>query len=217
VVIVAWTASKGAMIGLAAGMFAAYWFVLRKSSRGLGGKAGWLIVFAVVFGVLGTYFATTYVGERIRDFLETLQSGHGVRSDEIRQRLLLGSIEVFFENPIFGVGYGCVGLLLRPGGYISPHNTLTAMAACTGLPGWLLFFGPWLVAINRIRRLSKLSIPMTDYKLALTGWILFAMLGFWTLVTELQKFKPFWVCFAGLVAYLAWVERTYHQTTEAQE
>lgn len=217
VVIIAWTASKGALLGLAAGGAAAYWFVLRKSSQGVGSKAGWLLVMVICFGSVGAYYAGTYVGERFADFVSTMRTGVGVRSDLARQALLMRSFEIFIQNPVLGVGYGCAGLFMRATDYMSPHNTLIAVAANTGVPGWLLFFGSWWVIVNRLRRIGKLPVPLADYRIALTGWMFLAMWSVWTLNSELPKDKLFWICFAGLVAYLAWIERTYRTSFPGEQ
>ncbi len=220
IVVVGWTASKGALLGLAAGTVGAYWFVLRKSSRGWGGKIGWLILIAAFFGGMAAYFATTYVGERMQAFFETVQTGRGDRSDRFRLQLLVNSFEILADNPFFGVGFGCSSLVVSTGeSFRSGHNTIGTIGAETGVLGWLLFFGAWFAVMNRLRRIGKFPIPLTDYKLAMAGWVLFVMLGVWTFVGEMAKFKPFWICFAGLTAYLAWVERTWreHQEPAASE
>lgn len=213
VIVVGWTGSKQNIIALFLGAVCAYWFVLRRSSRGLGARTAWLVAISIVMIAMVAYFGTTYGGERVKELLES-QGGLAEHSDQTRLDLLTASFKAFIQNPIFGVGYGGVGSVIYGRGYKSPHNTIVSMAANTGLPGWLMFFGAWLVAINRLRRVGKLALPPVDYRLAMSGWVLFAMFGFWTLTGELQKFKPFWVCFAGLVAYLLWIERMLQRDSE---
>lgn len=209
VVVIVLTGSKQSLIALFLAALAGYWFVLRRSSRGIGGKIGWLVVIALGLGVTVVALSGTFISERMESFTRVFTQGSGSRSDTTRLTLLLRGLHRFAENPVTGAGYRCGGFGFGRGGYMNLHNTITAVAAETGLPGWLFFFGAWFILLKRLRRVSRLPLPLADFKLAASVWLLPIMFGLWTFTSELTQIKHFWMCIAGAIGYLAWVERTW--------
>ncbi|MCY2926559.1 MAG: hypothetical protein NT031_14190, partial [Planctomycetota bacterium] len=91
----------------------------------------------------------------------------------------------------------------------SPHNTIGAIGAYAGLPGWLLFFGALFMGVVRLRRVSKLPIPEADFRIVLAGWGFYLMQIVWIFTDELIFVKHFWLLFAANIGYMNWLERTY--------
>jgi len=207
VVIIGFTGSRQAMIGLFLMICAAWWFVLRKTSSKVMGKAVWLIVIGLVLGGAILFMSTTAHWKR----METVLKG-GIRSEtsmSARASFMRTSFETVMKKPLFGVGYDCVGFVI--GGYRlrSPHNTILGVASNTGIPGWLFFFGAWGMGLWRLRRVSNLPLPRVDRTLVLCIWLLQACLLLWSATTTLPSYKPFWVVLPVCLGYLVWLERTY--------
>lgn len=210
VVIVGATGSKQGMLALFLGVIATYWFVLRKISRSAGSSMLWLVLIVVVMGLIVAYLSTTFYWERIEKFFGFTEGGRHERSDEKRLEFMLTSISTAIHNPLMGVGYDCVKLVI--GNILketNPHNTIASLAANTGFVGWGLFFGAWLSAVLRMRKASKLPLPREVRVLLLSGWVMHTMLGLWSFTAFLPAFKPFWACMAANVAYSLWVEKTF--------
>lgn len=207
VAIIGLTGSRQAMIGLFLMIGAAWWFVLRRTSTRLAAKAAWLMVIGLVLGGAVLFMSTTTHWKR----MEVVLKG-GIQSEtsmSARASFMRTSFDTVMRKPLFGVGYDCVGFYI--GGYKlrSPHNTILGVAANTGIPGWLFFFGAWGVGSWRLHRVSRLPLPQVDRTLVLSIWLLQACLVLWSATTTLLSYKPFWVAFPVCLGYLVWLERTY--------
>jgi len=207
-VVVGWTGSRQSMLGLIVIMASTYWFFLRKSVRGIPLKILVFIMMICAFALLLVFLTKTPFWHRLAKIAEP---GGMTEAGSAGSRLyyMIESLRTVAKHPFKGVGYGCMTIVLVGK---STHNAILGMLANTGIIGWFLFFGSLFVAMLRLRRIQKMPIPRLDWNLALVGWVLYTLLFFWSALTELHLYKPFWACFAANVGYMIWVERTYHSS-----
>ena len=207
VVIVGLSGSRQGFASLFLMIVATYWFVLRKTSTRASTKMVWLILIGLILGGVGLYMTTTAHWRRVTVVLEKGVKGEG--SLAARSSFMNISFRTIGKHPVFGVGYDCVAFVI--GGYrlTSPHNTIMGVAANTGIPGWLLFFGGWGVLLWRTHRVSLLPLPPTDRVLVLCMWLVQGSLLLWSSATTLLNFKPFFAVTGAALGYLVWLERTY--------
>ena len=209
VVVIGATGSRQAMVGIALLGLSTYWFLLRKTSQGMGQKTAWLIVMAGLVLCAILYLTTTAHWERMARLFEEEKGVDTESSAQARKQYLIGSWTVALKNPLLGVGYDCMSLSLGQSGMHSPHNSILGVAGNTGFIGWMLFFGAWGLIFRRMHRLGKFTLPAPDRVILLSGWLLELLLLFWSFVTVLTNYKPFWVLQGAYLGYLIYLERTY--------
>jgi hypothetical protein len=210
IMVVAATASRQAIVALFLMILTIYWFVLRKISTSYARKLGWLIVIGGLLGCTLFYMSQTAAWHRMEFLLGTQESSKRATSIEARASFFATSLETIAENPLIGVGYNCVGLVIGGLALKSSHNSIAGVAADTGLVGWSFFFGAWLVLLIRLHKVGKLPLPRSDRVLVLSMWLAHAAWGLWSLTTVVVNYKPFWAVLGVSLSYLVWLERTYH-------
>lgn len=91
---------------------------------------------------LSAFYAIDYFdfGARLTERMNTLRDG-GTGSDYLRRDMILHGLDLFLENPFFGVSVHKLGDLLgqamRSSGQLSSHNLFIDLLAGTGLVGTL--------------------------------------------------------------------------------
>ena len=121
-----------------------------------------------------------------------------IGSSEGRELLLVQSINMTFEHPIFGVGPGVFAAAswderkrsgINPGNAMVSHNTYTQISSETGIPGFLFFIGALLLSLKytlsdyrAIRRvdsdLAKSDLYMLASISAIAAGIFFLSVGY---------------------------------------
>ncbi len=127
---------------------------------------------------------------------------------DYRITALLGSIELIFTHPLFGVG--TFEQLMRAQGLL-PHQAMVFWSVTYGLPAGicctlLLWFGMAATFASRRRLYAHLPYRQTALCLLL-GWVVCAM----ALTNNMSAGMFGWVCLA--IAALAWVHAIPHAVT----
>lgn len=108
-----------------------------------------------------------------------------IASSEERKALLIQSIQMTFQNPIFGVGPGVFSYASWDqrkeesgvGGLAQvTHNTYTQISSETGIPGFLLFAATMVMVLKSAFSAYR-ALKDTDPVMAKTGSYLFSMLA----------------------------------------
>ncbi len=172
------TGSRGAVVTL--GLLAITLFFVAS----LANKAKLALV------VLGTIFIVVpFIPSSVRTRLGSLVGGQddvsAASSSTSRLDLLLESLRVTAQHPVFGVGIGvyseAVGGMAAKEGVFKPkqqvpHNTFTTISAETGIPGALFYIASLFSAgagVVRARRIARSMPGMSDLALQ-AGCILLA-------------------------------------------
>ncbi len=214
VIVVGFSGSKQSILGLVLVGACAYWFVVRKTAITFAQKLAAAVVIVLSLAAMLAYLSTTVHWKRMQNLFVTIglesPEGRASKSDTLRMQFFQDSLRTLAEKPFTGVGLrGMILKTTKVGRYMSPHNTIAQMAAETGVPGWLLFFTPWLLLVLRLRRAGRLPLPRVDLYLVHSIWMLHAAMFLWAFTTTLLEYKPFWACMAASLGYLLWIERTY--------
>lgn len=144
----------------------------------------------------------TYLGVR---FTEASQLEDG--SSQTRLELFIRGMQVFAENPVFGVGLGQFGVVSRTGHYA--HNEFAEIIATTGLPGFFLYFPIYLMAWRRLSgSLRFLQDPLIRYRVNIARMILLVLLisGFLSRPNFISQDTMFMLGIVVGVSY--WAERS---------
>jgi len=96
-----------------------------------------------------------------------LLQGSAVASTYGRMHMLRRSLELTAKHPIFGVGPGMFAVAEnqearergRKGVWLETHNSFTQVSSETGIPGFLLYVPPLILAARALARVRKLPAP----------------------------------------------------------
>ena len=216
-IVIGATGSRQAIVGYFLIMVVTYWFMIRKLSLNMSRKMLWLAALCLVMVAAVAYLGTTAYWYRMALLIESVGGGE-ITEGSARGRLglLRLSMQAAWENPIFGLGYGNLrywigGFTSSRLGYRSAHNSIVGIAGETGFIGWSLFFGAWFLLLLRIRKADRLPLPRSERALLLSSWLLHVLMGLWSLMAQLELYKPFWALLAANLGYVVWLERTYGQ------
>ena len=167
------TGSRGAMVGIAAGVL----FVLFRGT-GKQKAAGALIMVAAGLGLAVTIISSP--ASRLANMLGdsgNSSSNESTASSEARSYLLKKSIELSFTHPVFGLGPGqfmeMMDRVSRAGGEYHTqvtHNTYTEISSEIGLPG--------LICVLAILFLTARSLRQAMLQARLQGETELAMVAF---------------------------------------
>jgi O-antigen ligase len=137
-------------------------FVICVWEFGIRGKRPQVIVAAVaiLFIAVGVAMSTPRYLLRLSTLIEggDIQGSMDHGSLEARRGLLMDSIEVTFQHPIFGIGPGNFQAYMQD--WHVTHNTYTELSSETGLPGLMLFLAALAVAFRSLKKIRKTP----DYK-----------------------------------------------------
>jgi O-antigen ligase len=171
------TQSRGAIIGLAAGMGVAF--------VGLGLRRPRFLVLAIVLGIAASVAMPTSLWDRLSG-LERLTSVSTIAKADVEgsaaQRFEINKVawRIFSDNTAFGVGLGAyphANAVYAPDlGMKDTHNTYLCLAAEVGLPGlvlWCALFASVLRQAHRRRRRGA-----RDALAAQQAWIERALVGY---------------------------------------
>jgi O-antigen ligase len=177
------TGSRGGLLGLAFGALAAL-AVLPSVARwrlAAAGLATMILVIPFLPQGLRDRYLTVYGGERMVEAEDEeglrLELESAMLSGEARRGHLMESIQKTFENPLFGVGPGQFIVAsstaaeqagLR-GNWRVTHNSYTEVSSETGIPGFLLYMAPVVIALRTLYRNIK---RLRDHPAARDAWLL---------------------------------------------
>jgi O-antigen ligase len=154
-VVILLTQSRGAFIGLVAGMGPALiWLGLKRPGR--------LLFSAGILALVISVAIPTSVWERLSGIakltsVETIAQADPQGSAEQRFEVLKVGWQIFLDNPVIGIGLGAYPLenarYAPKLGRRAAHNTFLSLAAEVGLPGLLL----WLACLGTVLRYAYRS------------------------------------------------------------
>lgn len=188
-VVFARTGSRSGLVALCALILIVLLFASVGQKLLIGLLAG--VVVAAGIALLPDYlkirFTTVFAphtAEQLDD--ETRQRLDGdIGSSEGREMLLIQSVQMTFEHPVFGVGPGIFGPASwqerhdRSGAggiQLVSHNTYTQISSETGLPGFILFIATLFLCVKYAFSDYRLA-RRVDSDLAKCGFYLFASLS----------------------------------------
>lgn len=202
------TGSRMGMLSLMVLLAGTYWFALRKSKISMGAHLGILItVLLALVGLVG-YLMTTEFWDRMISMVETFRGTGDESSAASRLYFIRACLDTFIENPIMGIGYAGMRVVLGGGlSMKSPHNSIATIAAETGILGWLMYFGAWGVLLLRIRRVEKLLCHSNDRVVLNMSWAIMCCALLWSFCGEMHLNKIFWTLFAAILGYTIWLEQ----------
>jgi len=151
------TYSRSGLIALGiTGMICFWEFVIKGKHTYL--LAGMLLVGIVGVGVV---VATPRYLIRVESiFLGNIEGSQDKGSLEARKRLLIDSLKITMQHPLFGVGPGSFQAV--SGTWQPSHNTYTGLSAEAGLPALGLFVAVMALSLHKTKKLRKLPGYMAD-------------------------------------------------------
>jgi O-antigen ligase len=196
---------------------------------------GCLILVAASSVLLPDYIRARYVtifspaSNQQLDSRENRQLQSDINSTEGRKGLLIQSIQLTFQHPIFGVGPGVFSYASFDqrvaasghGGLAQvTHNTYTQISSETGLPGFLIFLGTILMVLKSAFSTYR-TLKDTDSRLASSGKYLFSMLMaasvgmFFLSVGYTHTVTTLWALAVALANLRIWQASETHATSAA--
>jgi len=206
------TASRGALLGLAAEVV---FFAIMASGRQ---KAALVLVGPIAAMVLlATVPPASWrrLAEMWFNAAKTAESAEALESSEARQYLLRTSIRYTFERPLFGVGFeqfasyesGRERVVGTHGYGHETHNSFMQAAVECGIPGFLLFTGgivSTLLLLYKTFRQARRRPDCQDIRVAVFC-IMLGMAGFIVAITFLNFAYFFYLPVMGGLATGVWI------------
>jgi O-antigen ligase len=147
------SASRKSLISLVI-LLGGYIFIV-NSNKPSGFKADFGLISFLFLGAVVLYFGQFLLTDTIMaQRFESLEESGGVKGD-IRYSMVTFGLELFLDNPIFGVGINNYRAH-SPWGMYS-HNDYIESLTSTGLIGFILYQGSVLITLVRSYKLFKIS------------------------------------------------------------
>ncbi len=163
------TGSRAALVGFAVAAIAVFLSVsvTQKMKMLVTGVAIFAILMVVVPGRIAKRFFTLFgdSASTIRIDDETMST---IESSRARRMLLLDSITVTLQHPIFGVGLGNFAVAQdvlaksrgqQVGNWHVTHNSYTQISSESGVPGLILFLMAIYYSLRSISRVLRMPVP----------------------------------------------------------
>ena len=183
-----WTGSKGAMIGILSGIFSYLLFYGLVLKFILG-------IFIFLSIVLIAYF-NELVPQSYLVFFRLILGTEGdleFGSIGIRQLMYSDGINIFTENPFFGVGIGnwdsFSSLFLYYGEKAYPHNILVEVLSEYGLFGFLIFFIAYILIFKNTSKIGHIIMSMFLITLMFSGDMAYWRFIMWLPIAFIPVFK----------------------------
>lgn len=185
------TYSRSGLIALVITGMICFWEFVVKAKR------THLIVAALAVGMVGTgiVLATPSYLIRVESiFRGNIEGSKDKGSLEARKRLLVESLRLTVQHPLFGVGPGSFQAI--SGTWQPTHNTYTGLSSETGLPGVILFTLVMGLSLHKTKKLQKLPGYIADQNIrlwtsALRAGLAAYMVGAVFATTEYNLFQYF--------------------------
>ncbi len=208
--LVAASGSRTAMVGLATGCAALYFYHFRKAGQGSIGKKLFLTVMGTML-LIGTAYYVSTLPFFFR--LQSVVTEKSAREKEPRYVYFFKSLEVVAEHPVVGLGIGGFSIHRLGKSYGSlgqyTHSSISETLSATGLPGFLLYYGGLVALFNMIRRTRKLNLPPKDLaavNIMMTAWWIVMAFG---VVAVLMYDRLTWPFLGACCGYLWTLNRQY--------
>lgn len=199
--IVAASGSRKGMVCLAIIAIGLYFLHFRRVGKlhGYGYRLAMFIAGSII--ALGTLYliSTMPFIERIVD---TMSSSTEIRR-EARYVYFIRALEATAEHPVFGLGlegFAMAGLSGMKGHY--SHSTPAETLSCTGIPGFLLYYGAILSLLIRILKARRLPLEHRD--MAMVNMMLIYLLLFilYSLASVMIHDRLSWPIMGAMYGYL---------------
>jgi len=203
---VAASGSRKPMVGMIAAALGLFVFHFRKAG-GAGGKK----VFLVLVGLLVLGGSLLFVS-RIPLFFrltETFESEEAF-TRQARWIYFLIGMKATAEHPVFGLGLGGFAAEGLAGSDMSySHSTVTETLTCTGIPGFLLYFGGMFAMFRMLWKLRKTQLPQRDAALVNVVFVLFLVVLLFNAAAVMYQDRFVWPILGAICGYLAQLKRTH--------
>jgi O-Antigen ligase len=185
------TYSRSGLIALVITCIICFWEFMVK------GRYTYLAAAALLIGILGlgAVFATPSYLIRVESiFLGNIQGSQDKGSLEARKQLLVDSLKITMQHPLFGVGPGSFQAV--SGTWQPSHNTYTGLSSEAGLPALVLFTAVMGLSLRKTKKLRKLPGYQADENIrlwtsALRAGMAAYMVGAFFATTEYTLFEYF--------------------------
>lgn len=207
------TASRGGALALLAAAVVCLW------QLGIRGRRGYLIPIAAVVGIafwvstggsLRQRFDNTLTGSQAN-----VQSEQAYSSAQARWSLLVQSLKITGEHPLFGVGPGNFEIV--SGIWHVTHNSFTQMSSEGGIPAFILYvLILWraLVNLRAVRRLRKSGKEIRLFSMGLEASLAAYLVGS-LFASEAYQFFPYFLVAYTTALYRAGIQVNAKETARA--
>ena len=146
--------------------------------------------------------------ERLTKTLESTESFEG----EARYRWFLAGLERTAEHPLLGLGlqgFAIAGFGESSGGPgVYSHSTITETLSCTGVPGFLLYFGGLFAMFNLLRKLRNADLPPPDKVTVNMMIVLFVVFLLFNVAAVMLNSRMVWPLLGAVCGYLHHLNQT---------
>ncbi len=213
---VAASGSRMGMVGLLIASVCTYWYHFRSAAHGQIIKR--LILIFLGLSMLGgtVYFV---VNSPFFFRLARVASSTEAAQDEPRFQLFIAAMGATIDHPIFGLGLGGFAMnrlgTTRTGEMMISHSTISETLSCTGIPGFLFYFGSRLALYLLIRRTRMLPLTQYDRGVVNMAFPFFWVLCLFDLVAMTYQHRLIWPILGTLCGYLWNLNRQHRSDTVA--
>jgi len=214
--IVAASGSRKAMAGVALSALALYFYHFRKAGSGGFGKK-----VLVTFLTLVMFAGTAYYLSRLpflHRFTEVVTSSHQAQK-EARYQYFFKALESTAQHPLIGLGIGGfsmhrLGRNASGEGQYS-HSSISETLSCTGIPGFLLYYGSQFALYKLIRRVRRLRIPRSDWTMVNLIFVLYWVQLAFGAAAVIYDHRLLYPLIGAICGYLWNLQRDYADTAYA--
>ncbi len=209
-------ASGSRMAMLAVVLFAAgiYWFHFRKSgSSSIGRRI--VLMFLAVFLIIGSTLFLTKMPFFFR-FKEAFESKESLEK-EPRVEYFFRALGATAQHPVLGLGMGGfaiarLGENAKHVGHFS-HSSISETLSCTGIPGFLIYFGSYFAMYRLIRKTRGLPLPPQDKTMMDIIMALFVVLILFNIVAIMEQDRLVWPLTGAVLGYTGYLYDRYSRPT----
>jgi hypothetical protein len=207
--LIAASGSRKAMIGFMLSAAALYYYHFRKAGASSVGKR----LLAILIGLMIVAGSVYFVVKMPHFFrlTRTLESTASVQ-EQARFQYFIRGMQKTAESPIFGMGAGgfaLAGLGTGAHGAHYSHSTVTETLSCTGVPGFLLYFGGQLLLYLLLQKLRKAKLPPRDAAMVNILMVLFWLNLMTSVLAVALGDRLIWPLLGAICGYLAYLKQTY--------
>lgn len=200
--------SRTGMVGMLIAVLGIFWFHFRRAGAGDSSKRLVMVLIGLVFLAGAAIFVVK--SPFFFRLSKTLSSTHEV-SRQPRLVYTIRGIKATAKRPIFGLGLGgfaSSGLSGWKTMHFS-HSTLAETLSCTGVPGFLLYYGGQLALYMLLRKVRKATLPPRDQTIVNLLMAMFFLLQFINLVLVMFTDRLIWPLMGAVCGYLEHLRRRY--------
>ncbi|HKQ46997.1 MAG TPA: O-antigen ligase family protein [Phycisphaerae bacterium] len=208
--IIAASGSRTAMLGTVTFATALYFFHFRNAGAASAGRRVLLVFLSLFLVAASAYFVAKL------PFFYRLQEVFSSRENlekEPRVEYFFRAIESTAQHPVFGLGLGGfamarLGVGAGGKGHYS-HSTVSETLSCTGIPGFLLYYGAQFAFFRILQRTRRLPLPKPDKTMVNIIMAHFWVYLFFSTVVSMDSHRLAWPLVGGLLGYVWSLNKRY--------